>query len=142
MKFFLRTLENIMVLRMCGLVKISFFIKMEAKEIKLKFILIKQYTSRRYWKPLMERNSYVTLLSNQHGCISDVSLRRFMQRLRNISKRADLQISETSSGRLIKDFSTETFLRSLRFSQRCLWVASEAVILDHVQIPTSLCIFC
>ena len=142
MKFFLRTLENIMVLRMCGLVKRSFFIKMEAKEMKLKFILIKQYTSRRNWKPLMERNSCVTWLPNQHGCTSDVSLRRFMQRLRNISKRADLQISETSSGRLIKDVSTETSLRSLRFSQRCLWVASEAVILDLVHIPTSLYIIC
>ena len=57
---------------------------------------------------------------SRHGCISDASLRRLMQRLRDISKRADLQISETSTGRLIKDVSSETPLRSLRFSQRCL----------------------
>ena len=59
-----------------------------------------------------------------HGCISHLSLTRLMQRLRDISERADLQMSETFSGRLIKDVSSETSLRSLRFSQRCLWVAS------------------
>ena len=50
-------------------------------------------------------------------------------RLRDISKRADLQISETPPGRLIKEVSSETSLRSLRFSQRRLSVASETVIL-------------
>ena len=62
--------------------------------------------------------------SSGHGCISDASLRRLIHRLRDISKRADLQISERSPWRLIKDVSSETSLRSLRFSQRRLWVAS------------------
>ena len=66
---------------------------------------------------------------SRHECISDVSLRRLIQRLRDISKRVNLQISETSPGRLIRDFSSETSLRSLRFSQRRLRVASETVIL-------------
>ena len=38
-------------------------------------------------------------------------------------------ISETSLGRLIRDISSETSLRSLKLSQRRLWAASEAVIL-------------
>ena len=59
----------------------------------------------------------------------DISQMRLIQRLRDISKRADLQISETSPGRLIKDVSSETSLRSPRFSQRRLWVAPETVIL-------------
>ena len=46
-----------------------------------------------------------------HGCISDASLRRLIERLRDISKRADLQISETSPGRLVKDVFSETSLR-------------------------------
>ena len=51
-----------------------------------------------------------------------------MQRLRDISKTADLQISERSPMRYIKDVSSETSLRSLKSSQRRLWVASETVI--------------
>ena len=43
----------------------------------------------------------------------EMSLRRLMQRLRDISKRADLQISKTSLGRLIRDVSSETSLRYL-----------------------------
>ena len=47
------------------------------------------------------------LIANQnvpsgHGCILDASLRRVIQGLRDISKRANLQISETSPWRLIK----------------------------------------
>ena len=57
---------------------------------------------------------------SRHGCISDASLRRLIQRLRDISKSADLQISEMSPRRLIKDVSSETSLRYLRFSQRRL----------------------
>ena len=71
----------------------------------------------------------VTSNPSQHGCILNVSLRRLTQRLRDISKKADLQISETSSGKLIKDVSSETSQRSLRFSWIRLWVASETVIL-------------
>ena len=63
-----------------------------------------------------------------HGCISHLSLTRLMQRLRDISKRADLQISETSPVRFIKDVSSEMSLRPLRSSQRRLWVASETEI--------------
>ena len=63
------------------------------------------------------------------GCISYAFLRRLIQRLRDISKRDDLQISETPLKRLIKDVSSKTSLRSLRFSQRGLWVASETEIL-------------
>ena len=50
---------------------------------------------------------------SRHGCISNASLRRLMQRLRDISKRADLQISETFPVRSIKDASSETSLRKL-----------------------------
>ena len=35
---------------------------MQNMETKFMFILIKQYTSRRYWRPLMESNSWVNLL--------------------------------------------------------------------------------
>ena len=56
------------------------------------------------------------LLPSQHGCISDASLTFLKQRLKNISKMADLQIFETSLERLIKDVSSETSLRSLRSS--------------------------
>ena len=59
-------------------------------------------------------------VSSRHGCISDAYLRRHIQRLRDISKRADLQISETSPKRLIKDVSSKISLRSPRFSQRRL----------------------
>ena len=77
----------------------------------------------------------VTSNPSQHGCILNVSLRRLIQHLRDISKKADLQISETSSGRLIKDVSSETSQRSLRFSQIRLWVASETVILGlHTKV--------
>ena len=69
------------------------------------------------------------ICSSRHGCISDAALRRLIQRLRDILKRANLQISETSPGRFIKDVSSETSQRSLRFSQRRLWVASKTVIL-------------
>ena len=67
-------------------------------------------------------NMCVILLkkARMNGCISDISLRRFIQRLRDISKRADLQISETSHGRLIKDVSW----RSLRFLRRVLATCS------------------
>ena len=57
-------------------------------------------------------------LLSRYGCISDASLRRLVQRLRDISNRADLQISETSPGILIKDVSSEMSQRFLRFSQR------------------------
>ena len=63
------------------------------------------------------------------GCMSYASLRRLIQRLRDISKRDDLQISQTPPKRLIKDVSSETSLKSLRLSQRGLWVASETEIL-------------
>ena len=55
--------------------------------------------------------------------------------LRDISKKAYLQISNTSPGRLIKEVSSETSLRSLMFSQSRLWVASETAILG-LQIET------
>ena len=64
--------------------------------------------------------SVTDLYPSRHGCISDASLRRLIQRLRDISKRADLQISEMSTVRCIKDASSETSLRSLRSSQRRL----------------------
>ena len=47
-------------------------------------------------------------IPSRHGRISDASLRRLMQRLRDISKRADLQISEMSPVRCIKDVSPKT----------------------------------
>ena len=64
-----------------------------------------------------------------HGCISDASLRCLIHSPRDNSKRADLQISETSPGRLIEDVSSETSPILFRFSQRPIWVASETVIL-------------
>ena len=42
---------------------------------------------------------------SQHGCISNASLGRLIQRLRDISKKADFQISEMPPGILIKDVS-------------------------------------
>ena len=72
--------------------------------------------------------SVTDLYPSRHGCISDASLRRLIQRLRDISKRADLQTSEMSTVRYIKDASSETSLRSLRSSQRRLWVSFEPVI--------------
>ena len=50
-------------------------------------------------------------------CIFETSL---IQYLRDISNRADLQISETYLERLIKDIFSEMSLRSLRFSQKRL----------------------
>ena len=63
---------------------------------------------------------YKSTYTNRHGCISDTSLRRLMQRLRDISERADFQIWETSPVRCIKDIFSETSLRSLRSSQKRL----------------------
>ena len=60
---------------------------------------------------------------------SDAPLRRLIQCLREISKRAGLQISETSLERLIIDNSSVMSQRSLRFSQGRLSVASETLIL-------------
>ena len=48
-----------MVLRRCGLMKERLFIKMWVNEKKLAFILIEQYTSRCYKRPLMERKPCV-----------------------------------------------------------------------------------
>ena len=62
----------------------------------------------------------VDFFPSRHGCILDPSLRHLIQSLRGISKRAYLQISETSSGRSVKDVSLEASLRSLCFSQRPL----------------------
>ena len=76
---------------------------------------------------LISTFSGILTCSSRHGCISDASLRRLMQRLRDISKRADLQISERSAKSLIKDVSLEMSLKSLRFSQRRLLVTSETV---------------
>ena len=96
-----------------------------------------------YKSQVLTKSKYRGIYS-RHRCISDASLRRLIQRLRDILKRVDLQISEKSPGRLIKDFSSETSLRS---SQRRLWVASETVILGlqtkrffwlPVHVPTSL----
>ena len=52
--------------------------------------------------------------------ISDAFFRRLIQRLRDISKRADLQISETSPGTLIKGVCSEASVRLLMFSHRYL----------------------
>ena len=75
-------------------------------------------------------------LPSRYGCISDASLRRLIQRLRDISNRADLKISETSPGILIKDVSSEMSQRFLRFSQRRRWVVSERVNLFRYFLAT------
>ena len=72
---------------------------------------------------------FVFFSHGRHGCISDTSLRGLMQHLRYISKRDDLQFSETAMVRLIKDAFSETSPRSFRSSQRRPWVASEIAIL-------------
>ena len=59
-------------------------------------------------------------------CIFEMS---HIQCFRDISKRANMQVSETSPGKLIKDVSSERSLRYLRFSQRPLWFASETTSL-------------
>ena len=66
---------------------------------------------------------------NGQGYIPDASLRRLIQRFRNISKRYDLKVSETSPGISSKGVFSETSLKSFRFSQRRLWVSSVTVIL-------------
>ena len=105
------------------------------------FIVVKEHWSK----------FEVPFVLSRHRCISDASLRRLIQRLRDISKGADLQISETSTGRLIKDVCSDSSLRSLRFSQRRLSVPSETVIIGlqtkayfwlPVHLPTNLYIFC
>ena len=48
-----------------------------------------------------------TWLPSRHGCISDASLGRLMQRLKDISKRADLQILGMSLVKCIKDVSSD-----------------------------------
>ena len=88
----------------------------------IKHINIDQYVST-----ISNPDDVLELHPRQPGCTSDASQRRLKQRLRDISRKADLEISETSPGRLIRDVSSETSLRSLRLSQRP--VASEAVIL-------------
>ena len=85
------------------------------------------YLKNAFFCCLISTFSGILTCPSRHGCISNASLRRLMQRLRDISKRADLQISETSAKRLIKDVSSETSLKSLRFSQRRLLVTSETV---------------
>ena len=59
-----------------------------------------------------------------HGCISDTSLRRVIQRFRDISKRVDLKISETSARRLIKDVSSEATMIFSETSLSCIWDCS------------------
>ena len=49
-----------------------------------------------FMKPLKMAVNHFFFNPSRHGCISDASLRRLMQHLRDISKRADLQISEVS----------------------------------------------
>ena len=85
------------------------------------------YLKNAFFCCLISTFSGILTCPSRDGCISNASLRRLMQRLRDISKRADLQISETSAKRLIKDVSSETSLKSLRFSQRRLLVTSETV---------------
>ena len=50
-------------------------------------------------------------LTSWHGYISDSSFRHLIQCLRDISKRFDLQISETSPGRFISGFLRDAFSR-------------------------------
>ena len=101
--------------------------------LPIDYSLYEKKVARSFWLFVYFRSynskSKLSFLPSQHGCISDVSLRRLIQRLRDIAKRADWQISETSPGRLIRDVLSERSLRSLRFSQRRLWAASETVTL-------------
>ena len=72
-----------------------------------KLITSKQHTLFLNTKNLLgstAKSSYYEVPS-RHGCISDASLRRLIKCLRDISMWADLQISETSPGRLIRDVS-------------------------------------
>ena len=88
---------------------------------------IKHINIDRYVSTISNPDDVLELHPRLPGCISDASQRRLKQRLRDISRRADFEISETSPGRLIRDVSSETSLRSLRLSQRP--VASQTVIL-------------
>ena len=91
--------------------------------------------SAKIWDGGLSHNSK----PSRHGCISDAFLRRLIQRLRDISKRADFQTPKMPRGRRIKDVSSETSKRSLRFSQRCLWVASETAVLSlQAKLPVHL----
>ena len=76
---------------------------------EMKFLKISTFWPKRSWD-MAFRNFDQFRLPSWHGCISDASLRHLIQRLRDISRRADLQISVTSPGRLIKNVSSETSL--------------------------------
>ena len=74
----------------------------------------------------MDKANWTIFLCNvnipsQHGCILDASLRRLTQRLRDVSDRADLQISETSLMRSIKDVSSEMSHVFSDTSLSCIW---------------------
>ena len=67
------------------------------------------------------KKHYANNKSSQHGCISGASLRRLTQRLRDLSGRADLQISKMSLMRSIKDVSSEMPHVFLETSLSCIW---------------------
>ena len=67
------------------------------------YVNLKMGVSRKQSTPNFPKNEHFSSpIPSRHGCISDASRRRLIQRLRDISKRADLQISETSPVRCIK----------------------------------------
>ena len=94
-----------------------------------KWCKIQNSGKKSFHKWWLARNRYSENIPSHHGCISDPSLRCLMQCLRDISKTAYLQISETSSLRFSKGVSSHTSMRSLRSSQSHLWVAFETRIL-------------
>ena len=57
----------------------------------------------------VRRSGLEVFLTSWHGYISDSSFRHLIQCLRDISKRSDLQISETSPGRFISSFLRDAF---------------------------------
>ena len=74
------------------------FAKKKKKTLIYSFIIFASTPVSRY---------YSFFIPSRHGCISDASLRFLTQRLKDVSDRADLQISETSVMRPIKDVSSE-----------------------------------
>ena len=85
---------------------------------------------------------------SRHGCFSDasLSLRRLKQRLRDISKRADLQIWDVSREiylkRLLRDIS-ETSQAFSEMSLSCIWdcnswLSNWGMFWQPVHLPTRL----
>ena len=60
-----------------------------------RYTFLQEMLGQCYFHRFINHQEYLfhRTLSSRHGCISDASLRSLIQRLREVSKRAELQIS-------------------------------------------------